>query len=65
MKIKIEIECDTIGQIGQHLRKVGEDIRKEAKRQKLNLLEDEFEKRQAFNDDNCYGEHTCRITPSK
>lgn len=63
MKIKIEIDCDTISQIHSHLYVIGRDLRKHTKKFNLNPVEDEFPKRIKFDDENCYGEHIVKITP--
>jgi hypothetical protein len=63
IKIKIEIECDTIMQIFQHQRVINHQIRKEMKRQNLNQFEDDFSKKLHLEDDNCYGEHSVIIKP--
>ena len=62
MKVKIEIECDTIREIGAHLSVISMGIRKETKRLNLSPNEDEFPKSIKFDDDNCYGEHHVKIT---
>jgi hypothetical protein len=61
MKIKINIECDTISEFHSHLIRLAEQVQKSAKKQKLNPLEDEFEREDSDSlcDDNCYG--TCDV----
>lgn len=63
MKTKIEIECDTIFEVYQHLRVISRQIRSEVKKQNLNAHEEEFPKRTKFYDNNCYGIHDVDIKP--
>jgi len=57
MNIKIEIECNTINDLHSQLTKLASQVKKSAKKQKLNLLTDEFEAEDSdsLSDDNCYG----------
>lgn len=63
MNIKIEIDCDTIDEFYGHLTKIRMDIKKQARKLKLDPLRDEFPKTVNLNDDNCYGEHYVKIKP--
>jgi hypothetical protein len=61
MKIKIDIECETINEFLAHLDKIKIDSKKQIKKLKLNPIKDEFPKKVNLDDDNCYGEHTVKI----
>lgn len=63
MKIKIEIECDTIQELHGHLNKIKEDVRKHTKKLKLDSLHDELPRKLGpeLYDDNCYGGHHVNI----
>jgi hypothetical protein len=62
MKAKIEIECETIGELTSHLYEAIRQIKKEAKKRKLEHS-DEFEVSIVLEDDNCYGSHDIEILP--
>jgi hypothetical protein len=61
MNIKIEIECNTINKFHSHLTRLASQVKKSAKKQKLNPLKDEFEREDSDSlcDDNSYG--TCDV----
>lgn len=63
MKIIIEIDCDTINEFHSHLLELARQVKKNAKKQKLNPLEDEFkcEDSDSLSDNNCYGTHKVTI----
>ena len=63
MEIRIQIECETIQQFWQHLDELQKQVKRSAKKQKLNPIEDEFqpEDSDSFDDDNCYGTHYVTI----
>mgnify|MGYP001565856112 CR=1 FL=1 len=62
MKIRIDIECESISEFWVHLAVLKKQIKKEAKRLKLNALEDRFPKKGVdLDDNNCYGTHTVKI----
>ena len=63
MKINIKIECDTISEFGAHLHHLAIQVRRSARKQKLNPLKDEFEPEDADSmcDNNCYGTHSVEI----
>lgn len=60
MRISIEIECDTIGEIQAHLTCLRDQVKKEMKKQKL-MLDDELPLDIELEDSNCYGEHILRV----
>lgn len=62
MTINITIETETISEFYSHISVIGKEIKKAAKKQKLNPLRDEFTE-QEWEDDNCYGTHTVQIKP--
>lgn len=62
MKVTIKIECDTIAEFYSHLTKLRIDIKKQARKMKLNPAEDVFPRAVELDDDNCYGEHTVKIS---
>jgi hypothetical protein len=61
MNIKIEIECKTINDFHSQLTVLANQVKKSAKKQKLNVLKDEFEREDSDSlcDDNSYG--TCDV----
>lgn len=63
MKIKIKIECETISEFHSHLTELAKQVKRSAKKQKLNPLKDEFspEDSDSLCDDNCYGSHDVKI----
>lgn len=63
MKIKINIECDTIGELHHHLKKLNADVIRHADKRKLDPLKDEFsvEDAESLYDNNCYGTHVVEI----
>lgn len=61
MKIRIDIECETISEFYAHLSTLQLDIKKQTKKLKLNPLQDEFPKTVELDDSNCYGDHTVKI----
>lgn len=63
MRILIEIECDTISDLHQHLDVMKRQVRKECKKQKLAPLDDEFPLNTVIEDNNCYGSHELKIVP--
>lgn len=66
MKITIKIEnCETISDFYSHLTELRLQIKKEAKKLKLDPLRDAFTKASEhnLNDANCYGEHYVSINP--
>lgn len=65
MQITIQIDCDTIQEFHNHLTKLATQVKRSAKKQKLNLLKDEFQKEDAdsLSDNNCYGTHSVIIVP--
>ena len=63
MKIKIEIDCETISDLYSHLSELRRQIKKETKKRKLDPLRDEFGSDVNLYDDNCYGTHDVYIKP--
>lgn len=65
MNIKINIECDTINEFHAHLVELAKQVKRSAKKQKLNPLEDEFQPEdcESLCDDNCYGSHEVTLQP--
>ena len=65
MEITIKIECDTINEFHAHLTELARQVKRSAKKQKLNPLEDEFQAEDAdsLSDDTCYGTHEVEIVP--
>lgn len=61
MKIRIDIECETISEFYQHLSVIQLDIKKQVKKLKLDPLYDEFPKTVNLDDNNCYGDHVVKI----
>ena len=61
MKIRIDIDCETIGDFYTHLSELQRQIKKESKRLKLNPVRDVFPKFVALDDMNCYGEHYVKV----
>lgn len=61
MKIVIEINCETIGELTTHLYEIIKQAKKECRKQKLDPLHDEFESGLRIEDDNCYGDHLLRV----
>lgn len=64
MYITIKIKADTIRDLYAHLSVLRSQIKKEAKRLKLNPMEDEFTRKTGdkLYDDNCYGTHIVTIS---
>lgn len=60
MKVKIEIECDSIVELVNHLSVIRAQVIKEKKKQNLSV-DDEFPKRVVLSDNNCYGTHEVKI----
>lgn len=65
MEITIKIECETINEFYAHLTELAKQVKRSAKKQKLNPLEDEFQAEDADSlcDNNCYGTHEVTIIP--
>lgn len=63
MEIVIRIKCDSIGEFGAHLTKLAQQVKRTARKQKLDSLRDEFSKEHEPNlcDNNCYGTHDVEI----
>lgn len=59
MKIKINIECDTINELYSHLSELKRQVKARCKERNLNPLEDEFLPKDyiGLSDNNCYGTH--------
>lgn len=59
MIVRIDIDCDNISELYQHLGVLRKQIKKETKRLNLDPLEDEFshESEDHLKDNNCYGVH--------
>lgn len=64
MKITVKIECETISDFYSHLSELRRQIKKQARKLKLDPLRDEFPKTVDLYDDNCYGTHTVTVKPS-
>ena len=64
MKVTVHIDCDTIHEFYSHLCQLKRQIKKEAKRLKLNPLDDEFTRKSGdkLYDDNCYGTHIVTVS---
>lgn len=63
MKIKIEIDCDTIGELVSHMYEIIRQVKKESRIFKLDPKNDTFEKKVILDDNNCYGTHKVTIKP--
>jgi hypothetical protein len=63
MKIRVDIECESISDFYSHLSELRRQIKKETKRLKL-TPEDEFTNDVDLYDDNCYGTHDVEVLPS-
>ena len=63
MRVLIEINCDTISDLHQHLDVMKRRVRKECKKLKLDPLNDEFPLELKLEDNNCYGEHELTVVP--
>lgn len=63
MRILIEINCESIGELGSHLNEMFKQVKKECKKQKLDAYNDEFPEGTILEDDNCYGSHELKIVP--
>lgn len=63
MKIQIEVEAETISDFHTSLTVLRKNIRKEAKRLKLDPLRDEFPAEVILDDSNCYGSFEVSIEP--
>lgn len=63
MKITIDIECETIAEFHAHLKELAKQVKKSAKKQRLDPTVDEFQPEDADSlcDDNCYGSHEVTI----
>lgn len=63
MEITVKINCETISDFHAHLTELAKQVKRSAKKQKLNPLKDEFEVEDSDSlcDDNCYGTHTVKI----
>lgn len=63
MKVNVKIECETISELHTHLIELAKQVKKSARKQKLNPLRDEFapEDADSLCDDNCYGSHAVKI----
>lgn len=59
MKVKIEIECETAGELTAHL----EEIIRTVKVRSRQNIEHDFEVGTQFSDNNCYGTHDVEIMP--
>lgn len=57
MKVTIEIECDTALELCNHLSVLRVQIRKETKRQELDMRKQPLPFKCVLEDDNCYGWH--------
>lgn len=62
MNIIINIECETVSDFYSHLSELRRQIKKEAKKLKLNPASDEFPDNVTLYDDNCYGTHIVTIS---
>ncbi len=62
MNITIEIDCETIQELGQHLSALRDQITSKARRNKLDIYKDEFTNGKGLSDNNCYGTHKVKIT---
>jgi environmental stress-induced protein Ves len=61
MKVIIEIDCETVNQLQNHLSVLKKDMRLRAKNQKLDHKTDPFKPSEFFTDSNCYGDHTATV----
>lgn len=61
-KVNIEIECDEPNEICQHLSKIKSDLIKVIKQKNSGLDLDDRLIKVNFDDNNCYGDHTVKIT---
>lgn len=59
MKVQIEIECETSGELEKHL----EVIRQTVSLRSRGNLDYDFEVGTEFSDNNCYGTHHVTIIP--
>lgn len=62
MNITIEIECETVSDFYAHLSTLQKNIKKQAKKLKLDPIRDKFPETVELDDSNCYGDHTVKIT---
>lgn len=63
MRVLIEVNCETIGELTTHLHVMFKEVKAECKKQKLNPDKDEFPIDTELEDDNCYGSHELKIVP--
>lgn len=61
MKVMIEIDCETINQLHNHLSVLKKQIRSRAKALVLDHTKEGFPAETQFYDDNCYGTHHAEI----
>jgi hypothetical protein len=61
MKHIIEVDCETIDQLQAHLTVLKDQIRKRAKKEKLNMAKEAFPISTFIIDDNCYGSHSMHV----
>lgn len=61
MKLIIEIDCETINQLHNHLTVLKKQIRSRAKQLKLDHQKEAFQVKTEFYDDNCYGMHMATV----
>lgn len=57
----IQIECETIGELYTHLTVLKKQIKKKAKKEKLNPAKEAFKENDSIIDDNCYGYHSLTV----
>ena len=62
MRVLIEINCDRIDELAAHLTCMRDQVKKEAKKLKLEK-DDEFPIDTELEDNNCYGTHELKVVP--
>lgn len=61
MKIKIEIECDTIRELHSHIDHLKEQLIEFTNRKGLDAQSDDLSKGVILENDNCYGSHWLQV----
>lgn len=61
MNITIDIECETIAELLQHLHVLKEEVFKKSVELKLPTMTEELPEETVIEDSNCYGTHTLTV----
>jgi hypothetical protein len=61
MKHIIEVDCETVEELQQHLTELQEQIKERVKIEKIDPSNQPFDKSVWIIDDNCYGHHSLHV----